>query len=62
MVDAGGPGWRNFEDYQEKILRRAKTRVLTFINIVGLGMGGDENDVEDMNPQATADKIGEYPD
>ena len=57
VVDAGGPGWRNFEDYQEKILRRAKTRVLTFINIVGLGMGGDESDVEDMDPQATRDKI-----
>ena len=61
VVDAGGPGWRNFEDYQEKILRRAKTRVFTFINIVGLGMGGDESDVEDMNPRATADKIGQYP-
>ena len=62
VVDAGGPGWRNFEDYREKILRRAKTRVLTFINIVGLGMGGDENDVADMDPQATAKKILEYPD
>jgi dihydroorotase len=62
VADAGGPGWRNFEDYREKILRRAKTRVLTFINIVGLGMGGDENDVEDMDPQATAKKILEYPD
>ena len=62
VVDAGGPGWRNFEDYREKILRRAKTRVLTFINIVGLGMGGDESDVADMDPQATAKKILEYPD
>jgi dihydroorotase len=62
VVDAGGPGWRNFEDYREKILRRAKTRVLTFINIVGLGMGGNESDVEDMDPQATARKILEYPD
>jgi dihydroorotase len=62
VADAGGPGWRNFEDYREKILRRAKTRVLTFINIVGLGMGGDESDVEDMDPQATAKKILEYPD
>ena len=50
VVDAGGPGWRNFEDYREKILRRARTRVLTFINIVGLGMGGNESDVEDMDP------------
>ena len=62
VVDAGGPGWRNFEDYQEKILRRSKTRVLTFINIVGLGMGGDESDVEDMDPRATADKIRQHPD
>jgi dihydroorotase len=61
VVDAGGPGWRNFEDYQQKILRRARTRVLTSINIVGLGMGGDESDVDDMNPQATADKIRQYP-
>jgi dihydroorotase len=56
------PGWRNFEDYREKILRRSKTRVLTFINIVGLGMGGNESDVADMDPQATARKILEYPD
>jgi dihydroorotase len=62
VADAGGPGWRNFEDYREKILRRSKTRVLTFINIVGLGMGGNESDVEDMDPGATARKIGEYPD
>jgi dihydroorotase len=62
VVDAGGPGWRNFEDYREKILRRSKTRVLTFINIVGLGMGGDESSVEDMDSQATARKILEYPD
>jgi dihydroorotase len=62
VVDAGGPGWKNFEDYREKILRRAKTRVLTFINIVGLGMGGNESDVADMDPQATAKKISEYPD
>lgn len=62
VVDAGGPGWRNFEDYQQKILRRAKTRVLAFINSVGLGMGGEESDVEDMDPRATADKILAYPD
>jgi dihydroorotase len=62
VVDAGGPGWRNFEDYQEKILRRARARVFTFINSVGLGMGGEEDDIEDMNPRATADKILAFPD
>lgn len=62
VVDAGGPGWRNFEDYQEKILRLAKTRVLTFINSVGLGMGGAESEVGDMDPRATADTILAFPD
>lgn len=61
-VDAGGPGWRTFEDYREKIPTRSKTRVLTFINSVGWGRGGDESDVGDMNSQATAAKVLEHPD
>lgn len=62
-VDCGGPGWRNFEEFKEKIVDRAKTRVLAFINIVGHGMLGSEyeNDVEDMDPRATAAKIKQYP-
>ena len=60
MVDAG-TCWRNFEDYREKILRRSKTRVLTFINIVGLGMGGNESSVEDMDPQATRARFSSIP-
>jgi len=62
VVDAGGPGWRNFDDYREKILRRATARVLTFINSVGLGMGGNESDPADMDPRATADAILAFPD
>ena len=62
-VDCGGPGWRNFEDFKEKIVDRAQTRVLAFINIVGHGMLGSdyENNVEDMDPKATAAKIKQYP-
>ncbi len=61
LLDCGGPGWKNFEDYKAKIVDRAKTRVLTFINIVGGGMGSDENNVGDMDSEKTAAKIKQYP-
>src|SRR5262245_223190 len=41
-VDCGGAGWRNFEEFKAKIIDRATTRVLAFINIVGRGMLGPE--------------------
>jgi len=62
LLDCGGPGWKNFEDYKAKIVDRVKTRVLAFINIVGGGMGADEDDVDDMDPVKTAAKIKQYPD
>ena len=61
LVDCGGPGWKTFDEYKEKIVDRAKTRVLTFINIVGGGMH-DEDNVADMEPDKTAAKILQYPD
>ena len=61
LVDCGGPGWKTFDEYKEKIVDRAKTRVLTFINIVGGGMH-DEDNVADMEPDKTAAKIMQYPD
>ncbi|MDG1942355.1 MAG: amidohydrolase/deacetylase family metallohydrolase, partial [Flavobacteriaceae bacterium] len=35
VVDAGSPGWRNFELYKSQIIDPSKTRVLCFLNIVG---------------------------
>ena len=35
VVDAGCSGWRNFEDFKDKIVDRAKTRILVMLNIVG---------------------------
>jgi len=57
-VDAGGAGWRNFDDFKERIIDRANTRILAFINIVGHGMRGDrfEQDLGDMDARATAEK------
>ena len=64
VVDAGSSGWKNFPDFKDRIIDRSKTRVLAFVNIVGSGMGGDpiEQNVEDMDPEATAALARKYPD
>jgi dihydroorotase len=57
VVDAGGSGWRNFEDFKQRIIDRSKTRVLALLNIVGNGMRGGrfEQDLADMEAPPTAD-------
>ena len=40
VADAGSSGWRNFPDFKDRVIDRAKTRILAFLNIVGSGMGG----------------------
>jgi len=64
VVDAGSSGWRNFPDFKQRVIDRARTRVLALLNIVGAGMGGGkiEQDVSDMDPQATARRAMEYKD
>jgi dihydroorotase len=64
VVDAGCAGHRNFADFKDRIIDRAKTRVLAFLNIVGHGMrGGDfEQDLADMEPRPTADMALRHPD
>ena len=63
VVDAGGSGWRNFEDFKQRIIDRSTTRVLAFLNIVGHGMRGGkfEQDLQDMAAQPTADMARRYP-
>jgi dihydroorotase len=57
VADAGGAGWRNFEDFHDRVIARAKTRVLAFLNIVGHGMRGGtfEQDLADMESRPAAD-------
>ena len=57
VADAGSAGWRTFEDFKTRIIDTQKTRVLSFINIVGAGMGsgGIEQNLDDMDAKATAD-------
>ncbi len=59
MVDCGSSGWRNFRQFKEQTIDRSQTRILAFINIVGVGMVGryEEQNVDDMNPVMTANMI-----
>ena len=63
LVDVGGAGWRNFRLFKENIIDRSKTRVLSFLNIVGSGMKGGafEQDQADMDPKLTALVAKQFP-
>jgi dihydroorotase len=63
VIDAGCSGWRNFEDFKDRIIDRSQTRVLAMLNIVGNGMRGGkwEQDTKDMEGEATAKMAARYP-
>ena len=56
IVDAGGAGWDSFSEFKKNVILNSKTRVLSFLNIVGEGMRGGnwEQDTADMNPDLAA--------
>jgi dihydroorotase len=56
VADAGCSGWRNFEDFKDRIIDRSQTRVLAFLNIVGAGMRGGryEQNLDDMQAAPAA--------
>ncbi len=62
-VDAGSSGWRNFDDFKDKIIDRSRTRILAELNIVGSGMRGGkyEDNLEDMDGKLTGDKAKQFP-
>lgn len=64
VADAGCAGWRNFEDFKQRIIDRSKTRVLALLNIVGNGMRGGkfEQDLADMEAKPTAEMALRYKD
>ncbi len=57
VVDAGSSGRRNFAQFERTVIDRARTRVLAFLNIGGVGMPGDaqEQDVAGMDAKAAAE-------
>lgn len=64
VVDVGGAGWKNFEIFKDQTIDRSKTRVLSFLNIIGSGMKGGaiEQNIDDMDPKLTAMVAKKYPD
>jgi len=62
VADAGSSGWRSFEDFKKRIIDTQKTRVLAFLNIVGVGMqeGGGEQNLKDMEVQPAIDMVNKY--
>src|SRR4051812_15400942 len=57
VADAGCAGWRNFEDFKQRIIDRARTRIFVFLNIVGGGMRGvrTEQNLPDMQAKPAAE-------
>jgi dihydroorotase len=63
VADAGCAGWRNFEDFRQRVIERSRTRVLAFLNIVGNGMRGGnfEQDLADMEVAPTGEMALRHP-
>ena len=63
VVDCGGSGWKSFPTFKTNIIDISKTRVLSFLNIVGEGMRGGpyEQDTHDMDAKMTAMVAQQYP-
>jgi dihydroorotase len=64
VVDVGGAGWRNFTHFKEQVIDRSRTRVLSFLNIIGSGMKGVvpvEQNINDMDPKLTALVAQQHP-
>lgn len=57
VADAGCAGWRNFDDFKQRIIDRSRTRIFVFLNIVGGGMRGvrTEQNVDDMQAKPAAE-------
>jgi dihydroorotase len=63
VVDVGSSGWRQFEDFKDRVIDRSRTRVLSMLNITGNGMtsGPEEHDTTEFDAKATADMAKKYP-
>jgi dihydroorotase len=63
VVDCGDAGWKSFPTFKRNIIDKSKTRVLTFLNIVGEGMRGRadyEQNINDMDSKMAANTALEY--
>lgn len=63
IADGGSSGWRNFRDFHNGVIALSKTRVLVWLNIVGLGLSGiaHSQNVADMDPEIATKAAKEFP-
>ncbi len=62
-LDAGGAGWKTFDQFNQEIIARSTIRIFALLNIAGEGMVGDpEQDLQGMDLDAATDKIRQRPD
>ncbi|GIX06261.1 MAG: amidohydrolase [Candidatus Poribacteria bacterium] len=65
VVDAGSAGWATFPGFCRWIVQGAKTRVLAFVHISGIGLTygpvGEMEDLRYADPELTAEAIRLYP-
>ncbi|MGC3946136.1 MAG: amidohydrolase/deacetylase family metallohydrolase [Chryseolinea sp.] len=59
VADAGGAGWKNFNQFNNQTIKNSDTRVFSFLNIVGEGMRGGawEQNLNDMDAKMTASVV-----
>lgn len=63
VVDAGTSGWRDFAQFKEEIIDTAKIRVLSYVNIVAMGMLGPwEHEKKQFRPKPAAAIAEEFKD
>ena len=64
MVDTGSAGWRNLDDFRNRVIDRCDTRAYALVNIAGLGMATDnsEQNVTDLDPEKAAAAAREHED
>ena len=62
-VDTGTAGWKDFPDFKESIIDRARVRILAFLNIAGAGMvdAESEQSLDELNPGIAASLVRAYP-
>ena len=66
IVDAGSPGWANFIAFHDFIAAPARTQILTFVHISGIGLTygpvGEMQDIRYADPERTAYVVQNWPD
>ncbi|MCP5120087.1 MAG: amidohydrolase/deacetylase family metallohydrolase [bacterium] len=62
IVSAGTHGAKDFHLMKKNVIDAAQIRVLTFLNIVATGMGGNEQDIRQMDPRLCAETIKKHRD